>query len=105
MGYFGMLTVTPTTIVLSHRKNSTEILINEITAISFTKAGLFNKGCLRFSFRGGMGRTAVGRLNYNALLFKRKQEPGILQAKAMIDHYRAAYQANYRPVSTNFGGI
>jgi len=90
-GYRGAITVTPTSVILTHQRRYKEIRIYEITGVLFMKAGLLNKGYIRFSFRGG-AEFKPGLLNQltdeNALLFKRKQEPGILRAKELIEYYQ-----------------
>lgn len=51
--YYGTLMVTPNMVTVAHKKKYKEIHISEITGIAVFRAGLFNKGYIRFSFLGG----------------------------------------------------
>lgn len=65
------------------------IPLNQITSISFARAGMMSNGYIRFSFRGGQEFKAGPRYNpvsdENAIAFKRQQEEAFRGMKDYIE--------------------
>lgn len=65
------------------------IPLNQITSISFVRAGMMSNGYIRFSFRGGQEFKAGPRYrpfsDENAIVFKRQQEEDFRGIKDYIE--------------------
>src|ERR1051326_1130928 len=86
----GPLTVTPMKVIIQQASRHKEIPIHEITSITFVSAGsiwLYMLSPLLMLMRGKMTFSYHGATAFDlkSVTFTRKQEPGILEAKAMID--------------------